>query len=212
MLVNALVTFLVSFISGVLCIVFMGKLAKRFKVLSGQQVPVVGGSAIWISFCLACAYSLVLHRTFSIEIAGILCASFLMLIFGIIDDWKELSIASKFFFQIIATAVLIVLGVKTQIVYIGIFMNVVVTLLWVIGITNAFNHIDIMDGLAAGVALIVSISFAAVALFNHDYQIFLLAIALSGSIAGFLVFNRLRQRGRRSLYSQFTFAKRTPGD
>lgn len=83
-----------------------------------------------------------------------------MLIFGVIDDWREFSIWAKFLVQIIAVSCLVVFGVKTQIAFLNQTTNLIVTFIWVLGITNAFNHLDVMDGIAGGVGLIVSGAFS----------------------------------------------------
>ena len=112
-----------------------------------------------------------------------------MLIFGVVDDWKELSISAKFLVQILTISLLIFLGIKTQIVGIGNFLNIIITFVWVIGITNAFNHLDIMDGLAGVTALIVSFAFFAVSIFNNDTRITIISLALAGATFGFLIYN-----------------------
>jgi UDP-GlcNAc:undecaprenyl-phosphate GlcNAc-1-phosphate transferase len=112
-----------------------------------------------------------------------------MLLFGLFDDHKELSIKTKFLVQIIAASVLIASGVRTQIIYIGDLANIGITLIWVIGITNAFNHLDITDGLAAGVAIIASGAFFIVSFFNQDIPSLVLTLALLSGVCSFLVYN-----------------------
>jgi len=112
-----------------------------------------------------------------------------MLAFGIIDDWRELSIWAKFLVQIIAVGLLAFFGVKTQIVGIGNILNIIVTFIWVLGITNAFNHLDVMDGLAGGAAIIVSAAFFAVSILNADIRSATLLLILTGAVLGFLLYN-----------------------
>jgi len=123
------------------------------------------------------------------QTTGIIISSFIMLILGIIDDLRELSIPAKLFVQIIAASLLILSGNRTHIVYIGDAANIIITFIWIIGITNAFNLLDIMDGLAAGIAVIVLISFSVVAFLNGDNNILVLALALLGPLFAFLKYN-----------------------
>jgi len=112
-----------------------------------------------------------------------------MFIFGLVDDIKELSVRAKFIVQIISTGVLILFGIRTNIVYIGTPLNIAITLIWVLGITNAFNHLDVMDGIAGVTALVAAVSFYALAVLNINPEIAILSCALAGSILAFLRFN-----------------------
>ncbi|MBU1727300.1 MAG: undecaprenyl/decaprenyl-phosphate alpha-N-acetylglucosaminyl 1-phosphate transferase, partial [Candidatus Omnitrophica bacterium] len=112
-----------------------------------------------------------------------------MLIFGLLDDCRELSIIAKFLVQIIATTVLVIFGIRTQIVYIGAPMNILITFIWVIGITNAFNHLDVMDAVAAATAMIVSLAFLVISILNNDLKTALFSLVLFGAVSGFMIFN-----------------------
>jgi len=122
-------------------------------------------------------------------ILGIIIAALIMLIFGIIDDWRELSIKAKFSVQIIATILLVLFGIRTQIVYIGALPNMIITFFWVLGITNAFNHLDVMDGLAASTAVIISLAFFIISLLGSNINIAILSLVLLSASIGFLIFN-----------------------
>ena len=65
-------------------------------------------------------------------------------------------------------------------------VDAVVTVVWVVGITNAFNLLDNMDGLSAGVAIVAALAIFGVALLQHRYLVSALALALAGCAAGFL--------------------------
>lgn len=161
----------------------------KYKLLSPKGVPLVGGIGIALSFFISSLVGFSIFKGFTPEVFGIILSSFLMMLFGVVDDRKELSIFAKFLVQIIATALLIVFGVRTQIVYVGNIINILITFIWVIGITNAFNHLDIMDGLCGGVGLIVSLSFFSVTLINNDMEIAIITLVLAAAISSFLIFN-----------------------
>ncbi len=142
-----------------------------------------------LSFIFACLVAALFYQNFSQEAKAIFAASFIMLVFGVIDDWKELSILAKFLVQVIATSLLILFGVRTQIIYIGNLANIIITFIWVLGITNAFNHLDVIDGVAAGTALIVSLAFFTISILNGSIENAILSLALSSAISGFLIYN-----------------------
>ena len=189
MLINYLFIALSGFSFGALFIWILNNYIRRRKVLISQNIPLVGGIGMGLSFIFVSLISFLLQHGLSRQVMGIVISAAIMLVFGIIDDWRELSIAAKLFVQFIATSFLILFGIKTEIVYIGNLLNIIITFIWVLGITNAFNHLDIIDGLAGGTALIVSFAFFAVSLLNGDVKTIILTLALSGSILGFLIRN-----------------------
>ncbi|MCM8782046.1 MAG: undecaprenyl/decaprenyl-phosphate alpha-N-acetylglucosaminyl 1-phosphate transferase [Candidatus Omnitrophica bacterium] len=112
-----------------------------------------------------------------------------MFVFGLLDDFRELSVRTKFFVQIIAASLLIFFGIRTRIVYIGNPLNILITYIWVIAITNAFNLLDVLDGLSASIALLIAGSLFFISFSNGDTSTAVLALSLIGSILGFLLFN-----------------------
>ncbi|MFH1338286.1 MAG: MraY family glycosyltransferase [Candidatus Omnitrophota bacterium] len=163
-----------------------------------------------LSFILISSLSFSFYQGLSAEITGIIVASSIMLIFGIIDDWKELSVGNKLLVQIICTALLIFFGIRTQIVYVGNLVNLIITFIWILAITNAFNHLDVMDGLAAGCAVITSLAFFTIALLNGDVNIAILCLILSAAACGCFVYNfppaKIYMGNAGSHFLGFTFA------
>ncbi len=142
-----------------------------------------------LSFIIACLVGFLSYGSLPLEVKGIIAASFILLVFGVIDDWRELSILAKFSVQIIAASLLVLFGVRTQIVYIGNLANIIITFIWVLGISNAFNHLDVVDGLAAGCAIIISLAFFVISFLSGDIKNAILVLALSGAILSFLIYN-----------------------
>lgn len=188
MSINYLLVILIGLSAGIVSLVLLRKLALTYNILINKGTPLTGGISMGLSFIIACL-SFFLFNGFSKQVIGITLSSLIMLIFGIIDDWRELSVPAKFFVQIIATILLILSGVRTNIAYIGVIPNIIITFVWVLGITNAFNLLDIMDGLAAGIAIIVSLSFFAISLLNADSGTIVLTLALASVVLSFLIFN-----------------------
>lgn len=180
---------LIGFSTGIAASLIIAKIFVRHKLFISSGIPLAGGLGLGISFFLTSLFGLSLSGTLARPAIGILLASFLMLVFGLIDDLKELSIAAKFLVQVIATCLLIVFGVKTQIVHIGQAANIVITFLWVLGIANAINHLDVMDGLAGTVSLIAGLSFFIISHFGRDASSVIFSLALCSAVLSFLFFN-----------------------
>jgi UDP-GlcNAc:undecaprenyl-phosphate GlcNAc-1-phosphate transferase len=150
-----------------------------------EPVPYFGGLAVY----LAVLIPLCLFYTFDARILAVLLAGSLVLLLGLIDDFGVLTPAAKFIGQLIAAIVLVKGDVWIRVESFPLSLNLILTILWVIGMTNAFNIIDIMDGLSAGIALIGSIVLFIVALLNQHHMIAIFTITLVGSLAGFLPYN-----------------------
>jgi UDP-GlcNAc:undecaprenyl-phosphate GlcNAc-1-phosphate transferase len=189
MATNYLFVVIASFLLSILFILLFRRIASKYNILKLQDIPLIGGIGIGISFLIVSLIIFFLLKVLSLEIFGIILSSLLMLVFGIIDDWRELSVIGKFLVQIIATTLLIIFGMRTQIIYIGNIANIIITYIWILAITNAFNHLDILDGLAAGIAILVGLSFFTVAYLNYQNAIAILSLALASATLGFLIFN-----------------------
>jgi len=187
--ISYLLIFLISFFSGIAFEAALRKISLRYNLLIPKGMPLTGGIGIGLSFCIACLIGFFAWGNLSRQALGLLASACLMLIFGVIDDWRELSIWAKFLAQIIATIFLIAFGIKTQIVHIGDILNLIITFIWVLGISNAFNHLDVLDAVAGLTAAIVSISFLVIAIFNHNHIITILSLAMIGAILSFLIYN-----------------------
>jgi UDP-GlcNAc:undecaprenyl-phosphate GlcNAc-1-phosphate transferase len=150
-----------------------------------EPTPYLGGLAIYIAVLIP----LCLFYSLDQRILAILLASTLVLLLGLIDDFGVLTPAAKFIGQIIAAFVLIKGGIVIRIETFHPFLNLALTVLWIIGMTNAMNIIDIMDGLCAGISLVASFCLFLVAAIKGDELIAIFALTLTGSLAGFLRYN-----------------------
>jgi len=154
-----------------------------------RATPYLGGLAVATGFVVA--FSL-LSTSDSIgqRALGILAGGFMMLLLGLYDDLIDLLPLVKFLGQMLAAAALYKAGVRTNIAVLGEWGNLVLTMLWITGITNAFNIIDVMDGLASGVACIAALFLFVIASAVGDApDVPFMAIVLAGSLVGFLRFN-----------------------
>ena len=160
-----------------------------------QAMPFLGGIAIFASFVITVLLFLPLDRsTFAILIGATV-----IVISGILDDLRDLSPKAKLLFQISAAIILVLGGIKIEfitnpfsststLVMIG-WLSIPITIFWIVGITNTVNLIDGLDGLAAGVAMISSISLMLVAYKFSYTEITILAAIVAGGCLGFLPFN-----------------------
>ncbi|MFB3897068.1 MAG: glycosyltransferase family 4 protein [bacterium] len=176
-----------------------------------ETKPYLGGAAIFIAFNLVigiglfCALTPVsqsltflssnvtqyLSNVKSVlpKLVGLFIGSVIIFLLGLIDDMKRLSPVKKLIGQIIAGLIVILFGVRIELFIPNIYLSGALTLLWLVGITNAFNLLDNMDGLSSGVAAIAALIFALFSIqFNH-YFIAVILLALCGAIFGFLPYN-----------------------
>lgn len=154
--------------------------------LMRNGVPLTGGVSLCLGFSAACLWNYSLPNL-PLAFRGLIAGSLLMFLFGFLDDNYELSIIAKFLAQIVSCSILIFFNIRTHIVNIPEPLNIIITFLWVLGITNAFNHLDVMDGLAASVALIISLTFFLVS--GESYYSAIFSLALMGTLLSFLTLN-----------------------
>lgn len=150
-----------------------------------EPVPYFGGLAVYLSFLI----SLALTFEFRHDVLGLVLAGTLMVMLGLIDDFGVLTPMSKLIGELIAVFVLIRSGIRIEIAAFPDWLDILLTVVWMIGIINALNLIDIMDGLAGGVGVIACAWLFVVAVLNHDTAVAVMLAALAGSLIGFLRYN-----------------------
>lgn len=201
-----IVAFLVTFAATPLAKVIAFKIGaidipKDDRRIHKQPIPRLGGLAIFYGFII----SVLSFGQMDKGIRGILLGSLIIVVLGVIDDVKQLPAKVKLVVQIVAALVVVFHDVRIDfITNPNIFSDVEllklerwaaipVTILWIVGVTNAVNLIDGLDGLAAGVSSIASISILFIALlFGDDMTtglITILTAAIAGSCLGFLPYN-----------------------
>ena len=167
-------------------------------------VPRIGGVAVFAGFACACAALAVnpgIQPTVlaSLRFTGfhVLVAGALVLGIGLIDDVRGVRAATKLGVQIVAAGYLYWSGFRITSISdplgggaldLG-ALSLPLTLLWFVGVSNAFNLIDGMDGLATGIALCATATLFVAASANGRFEIALLAAALGGALLGFLRYN-----------------------
>lgn len=151
-----------------------------------RPVPRLGGVAIYIG-CIAALVFFGDHFYVS-QVVSMLVGATLVSFLGIWDDRRGLRPLFKLVGQIVAAGTLYVSGVQVGFLHHPL-LNLAATMLWVVGITNAMNLLDNMDGLSGGVATVACIFFLLLAVMSGQYLVASLAAALLGACLGFLYYN-----------------------
>jgi UDP-GlcNAc:undecaprenyl-phosphate GlcNAc-1-phosphate transferase len=150
-----------------------------------KTVPKAGGMAIFTSIVLA----ILLSGNFLVpEIKSIILAATIIFIFGIWDDAKGLSAGWKMTGQILAVSVLIWQGIHIR-MFASSFLNMAITCIWIVGVTNAFNLVDSMDSLVVGLAAVASVFFLLVTIDSGEFDLAYLSAVILGSCIGMFYFN-----------------------
>lgn len=172
--------------------------------LHENPLPRLGGVAIFLAFVSSVALALVAGHYFprlfvvpsTRSLLTIFAPGTLVFLLGIYDDIRSVGPYTKFAAQAAAACMLFAAGLRILDLpvlfgsrHFGWTLGLPITILWVIGITNAFNLIDGLDGLAAGSALFSTLVVFVVAVFSGSSLVSLLTIALAGAVLGFLRFN-----------------------
>ena len=178
-------------------------LARRFGVLDApdgrklhaRPTPLLGGTAVFIGFAVA----LLANGIMTPEILVTLSAALILFVTGVCDDWREVPAGVKLSIQFVCTLIVMAAGVVLRVLpeHLGYWAwigNGLLTLMWIIGITNAMNFFDGMDGLAAGMGAIIGFFLAAVAYQTDQPFLGWIALAVMGACLGFLPFNFRRGR------------------
>ncbi len=157
-----------------------GKLKKH-----SSAVPYFGGVAVFLGFLLTVG----VLTDFDKDTLGLLLSGSIALMVGLIDDFGVLTPSQKLLGQTLAAIVLVKSGTYIKLAFLPIYVAIPLTVLWILAVTNAMNIIDIMDGLAAGVATIAALTLAAANFMADRMPQAFLAIVLAGATAGFLRHN-----------------------
>ena len=156
------------------------------RKVHAHPMPLLGGAAIVIASLLTL---LLMRDRFEIQqLSSILLGASLVALLGFYDDRWGLRPILKLIGQIVAAGILIFSGVKVTALPQE-WMNVSVTLLWIVGLTNSLNLLDNMDGLSSGVAAVCASFFVVMAALSGQVYVGALAAALLGATLGFLVYN-----------------------
>lgn len=166
-------------------------------------MPRLGGLAVFGGFCVPFVFFYLLDNRVTITFQNyerlflaLMIGATLMLSLGVVDDIKGLSARQKFPFQIITALALYYGGYQITLLsnplgdsfHLG-WLSLPVSILWIVGVTNAINLLDGIDGLATGVTVCISLSLAIINILNDNILVALLTLCLAGACLGFLPYN-----------------------
>ncbi len=153
-----------------------------------RPTPRWGGLAVFASFAIVIIYNF----DFSLQLKGVVVGAAILVAVGMIDDRYGLPAKVRILFQLVAAGIAIYTGARMTFLPDTLWGNVweiILSLIWLIGITNAMNFLDGMDGLCTGLALINAFFFGAVAVGTFQPFFMFLSAALCGACLGFLPYN-----------------------
>lgn len=165
----------------------------NYRKVHAAVMPRIGGLAIFGAFLIGYAVLLPTDE----HAAGILIGAVIIIAIGFFDDMLEITAKAKALGQLIAAVLVITVG-NLQIDFVNLpflgqidfgYLSIPITLLWIVGVTNAINLIDGLDGLAAGVSTIALVSISIMALIMGNTFVLATAAILAASSLGFLIFN-----------------------
>lgn len=200
----------IGFVAALLIALLMTPLVKRFAFWVGavdapnhrkvhsRIMPRLGGLAIFIAFIAAYFVVSPAINTLKTDVVfGLLGGGAIVVLIGALDDRFDLSPKIKLLGQILAASVVVYSGAVIDLVNLPFgegavsltWLAVPLTIFWIVGVTNAINLIDGLDGLSAGVSGIATTTILVLALMMGNVTVALLCVVLLGSIAGFLFYN-----------------------
>lgn len=211
------IAFMLAFITTFVITPYTIKLAKKLGAVDTPKderrvntttMPRLGGLAIIAGFIVSIIYLIIIlsieksinlyEENMYIKLIGFFIGGIIIGIVCFIDDLKDLPPIVKLIAQIIAAVVVVCFGLRIDNINIPFFskvglpniFSIILTIGWIVGVTNAINLIDGLDGLSSGIALISCISMLIIFALNGSPIIAILLItALAGALSGFLPFN-----------------------
>lgn len=188
--------FIVSCFTSLLMTPLAIKLSYRNKILDypesrkmhSRPTPLLGGVAVYMSFLLVLFSNLPTTRPF----LGVLLGSTLIFLVSLVNDVRALSVLTRLFFQFLGAWAMLAFGVKVSFLpqsLWGDIGEIFLTFFWIIGITNAMNFLDGLDGLVGGLSVATGIFFYVVAIQVDQIYFGRLTLAIAGASLGFLPYN-----------------------
>jgi UDP-GlcNAc:undecaprenyl-phosphate GlcNAc-1-phosphate transferase len=192
-----LYVFLFSLVLSYILTPLMILIAVRFNVLDSPGIrkihknatPLLGGVAIIVAFSNSLIANMLLEKSMAVLLLG----GIIMAIIGLVDDTRGMRAGVKLLIQVLVVIIMIYNGIILDLfpprTIWGFWVNLLFTIIWIVGITNAMNFIDGMDGLATGLSAIMAIFIGVVAFQTDQPFMGWVAIAILGSCLGFFPYN-----------------------
>lgn len=191
---SLLTTFLISFFLASVLIPICRWCAFKFKIVDApdgklkiheKTTPYLGGVAIYVAILI----TLLFRFNFDLDVSVLFLTVTLLMFLGLIDDIYVIKPYLKFLGQTLSILLLLVSNFYFVNFFFNKYLTIPLKLFWNLSIINAFNLIDVMDGLCSSVAIIPAISFLIISLIFNQVDIAILLVAFLGALISFLVYN-----------------------
>ncbi|MBU1044819.1 MAG: undecaprenyl/decaprenyl-phosphate alpha-N-acetylglucosaminyl 1-phosphate transferase [Candidatus Omnitrophica bacterium] len=191
--------FIITFFSCYFLLPFFEKFAKDKKFITSpapqkidfRSIPYLGGIAMFSVFLiLGCVFAQ--FSCFSLNLFHFymfMLAAAIIVLFGFYDDIREMNPREKLMGQFLGALILIAFVMRTEIIYLNPFFNIILSFFWIILLVNAFNLLDILDGLAGGVSLITTFVFFVFSVLTNNHFVLLISTIQCAVLIAFLRYN-----------------------
>lgn len=206
------IAFLLAFMTAFVITPYTIKLAKKVGAIdmpedrrvNKKPIPRIGGLAVIAGFVVSAAYLIITmcvegkldlndSENYKMKVVGFLLGIIVLGIFAYLDDVKNLKPIQKLIAQVISAIIIYAFGIRIDVINEQVLpeaISFILTVGWIVGITNAINLIDGLDGLSSGITLISCVSLLIIFATNSSPIISIILItALAGAIIGFLPYN-----------------------
>ncbi|MFH2137131.1 MAG: MraY family glycosyltransferase [Candidatus Omnitrophota bacterium] len=198
---KTLVAFGISFFTVLICTPLFRRIALYLNILDfpskkkihKDPIPLLGGLAIYFGVIISFLF---FQQSFFV-FWPILVGATIIMYMGALDDMKGLSARIRLFIQIAVALFVVMAGVRVSFLPNNIWGNIgeyIVTIFWLVGVTNAFNYLDGLDGLAAGSAALNFLCFYVILYSTGQFPLGLTATILMAACLGFLPYNFMNKK------------------
>ena len=193
-LINILLSSLLSFILASYLIPLMKRAAIKLNILDipdnrlkrhRKPTPYMGGMAVY----MAIIFSVSILIPFNKFVAAFFLGATMIVMIGFVDDLKAMSPGLKFLLQGIAVMIVVRGGIYIKIAIFPEYINYILTFIWLLTIINAFNFLDVINGLATMVAIVIMVFFIFYSSLENNFSLLLLSTASLGALLSFLYHN-----------------------
>jgi len=195
-LVRLLFSFFISFLFTIYLVPVFSAIAHKLNILDvpdgtvklhKQPTAYLGGVAVYLGFIATLALTFPLEN----QILSLLLGATLLLFVGLVDDLLRIKPYQKFFWQMIAAFCFLKSGLHLkENFFLSNYWNIPISFLWIVLVINAFNLVDVMDGLATTIASCATASFLIIAVVSSQYSLALLLASFLGALLAFLWYNK----------------------
>ena len=158
------------------------------RKIHSHPTPLLGGASVFLGFLGGVLLSIIYGNHLSYELSGVLLGGLLVLGLGLWDDKFGMRPGVKFFGQIAAAFIFLLVSQSFGKLNFGLLGDLLF-FLWMVGLMNAFNFLDNMDGLCSGISVLAAAAFGVIFILTGQVSLGIICLALIGALSGFLLYN-----------------------